>query len=364
MTTLMQANKQWKTRPDDERFLSLISMRDHFETVRQESRESSVSNRRLMALPAADDPEHETLTIVSDDGRAYTPTHWSFGQMAQLADAPAGYLRSMPAPIAADCLNYGLKIKREISDVGVLVQHNHADVLRAATSVRYGRIWNADIVNELIEHVGHGVTGDWKVPGVRGSDVPITLQTTTFYGSDRDMFVFLADERNRIEIPSRRNGQAGSLAKGVFVWNSEVGSKTFGIGTFLFDYVCGNCMVWGAENYSEIRIRHTASAPDKFIEEMTPALKAYMAQPMDGIEAAVTAARARRIEKLDDFLANRFGKRLVDHLKLTHDAEEGRPIETLWDATTAATAYARGMVHQDERVAIERKAGELLKAAA
>jgi hypothetical protein len=194
--------------------------------------------------------------------------------------------------------------------------------------------------------------------------VPITLQTTTFYGSDRDMFVFLADERNRIEIPSRRNGQAGSLAKGVFVWNSEVGSKTFGIGTFLFDYVCGNRMVWGAENYSEIRIRHTASAPDKFIEEMTPALKAYMAQPMDGIEAAVTAARARRIEKLDDFLANRFGKRLVDHLKLTHDAEEGRPIETLWDATTAATAYARGMAHQDERVAIERKAGELLRAAA
>jgi hypothetical protein len=35
----------------------------------------------------------------------------------------------------------------------------------------------------------------------------------------------------------------------------------------------------------------------------------------------------------------------------------------LWDATTAATAYARTIPHQDARVALERQAGELLLAA-
>jgi len=44
--------------------------------------------------------------------------------------------------------------------------------------------------------------------------------------------------------------------------------------------------------------------------------------------------------------------------------EEDRIIETVWDATTAATAYARGITWQDARVDIERKAGELLKEAA
>jgi hypothetical protein len=40
--------------------------------------------------------------------------------------------------------------------------------------------------------------------------------------------------------------------------------------------------------------------------------------------------------------------------------EEERPIETLWDVTTAATAYARGIQYQDERVDIERAAGKVM----
>ena len=64
--------------------------------------------------------------------------------------------------------------------------------------------------------------------------------------------------------------------------------------------------------------------------------------------------------KLDEFLAKRFGKRAASVIQATHVAEEGRPIENLWDATVGATAYARNIAWQDERVAIERKAGEIL----
>jgi hypothetical protein len=45
-------------------------------------------------------------------------------------------------------------------------------------------------------------------------------------------------------------------------------------------------------------------------------------------------------------------------------SDEGRPIETLWDATTAVTAYARGIQWQDDRVAIEREGGRILALAA
>jgi hypothetical protein len=47
-----------------------------------------------------------------------------------------------------------------------------------------------------------------------------------------------------------------------------------------------------------------------------------------------------------------------------HETEEGRPIETLWDATVAATAHARSVQNTDKRLEIERAAGELLKLAA
>ena len=82
----------------------------------------------------------------------------------------------------------------------------------------------------------------------------MTKNNTTIYGSDRDMFVFLADEENRIVVPNRRNGQSGSLAKGFFVWNSEVGSQSIGAAFFLFDYACSNRIVWGAQDFKEIRI--------------------------------------------------------------------------------------------------------------
>src|SRR4029077_3736004 len=111
-----------------------------------------------------------------------------------------------------------------------------------------------------------------------GNRIPVTKENTPLFASDRDMFVFLADEDRRIEVPDRRNGSGGSMARGVFVldseggdktpglgffvWNSEVGDKTLGLGFFLFDYVCCNRIVWGADQYTEVRIRHTKGAPD------------------------------------------------------------------------------------------------------
>ena len=43
--------------------------------------------------------------------------------------------------------------------------------------------------------------------------------------------------------------------------------------------------------------------------------------------------------------------------------EEGRPIETLWDVTVAATAHARSLKNNDKRLEIERAAGDVLKLA-
>lgn len=361
MSTLMQASNQWMSRPADERFTSLIDMRQNFDAVRSQSREVVVPSRRIYALP---NPDNKGLAIVGPNGHLYAPTHWSFGQVAQLAEAPAGYLRTLPSPIAADCINYGLQYKRNIEDVGVLLQRNGADTLRAATGPRYGRIWNSEIITGLVDRFGDGVSGDWKVPGEFGKAVDVTKENTTLFAGDRDMFVFLADETHRIEIPNRREGRSGELSRGFFVWNSEVGSSTFGLATFLFDYVCCNRIVWGAAEYQEVKIRHTASAPDRFFDEMRPALTAYANASAGGVVKAIEDARAKRIDDVSGFLASRFGKRLVVPLETLHRAEEGRPIETLWDVTTAATAYARSIEHQDARVDMERIAGDVMALAA
>lgn len=359
MTTLMQANRQWSTRPSDERFTSLLDMKDHFDVLRSNSRGQMVSTRKLHVAPSDD---NKGLVLVGPKGHQFAPTNWAFGQLAQRAEAPAGYLRKLPSPVAADCLNYGLQFTRDIEDVGVLYQKDGDDLmLRAVTGPKYGRIWNSDIVSGLVDRFGDGINGRFRVPGEFGKAVRVTKENTTLFAGDRDMFVFLADENNRIEVPGRRNGQPGSLARGFFVWNSEVGSSTFGIATFLFDYVCCNRIVWGATEYAKFTIRHTVSAPDRWIEEMAPALTSYANSSTHSVTKAIADARTARIDTdVNEFLAKRFSKRMVTPLQDIHMVEEGRPIETLWDAATAVTAYARDIRWQDERVALERQAGDLL----
>ena len=370
MTTLMQANEQWSKRPADQRFVSLLDLQKKVNADRENSIASVVSTRKIKVIPHPANPV-KGVTIEGANG-LYDPTHWSFGQLASLAGAPAGYLRTLPAPLVADAMNYGLRFNRDAEDVGVLRTKTALDVtgngditehveLRAATGPRYGRIWNGDIVDSLVQRFGDGLSGDFRVPGEFGKAVPVTKENTTIYGSDRDIFVFLADEVNRVEVSNRRDGQAGSLARGFFVWNSEVGSQTMGIGMFLFDYVCMNRIIWGVKEFKEVRLRHTMSAPERFVEEVAPILTAYSQASALPIEQTIKAAQAAKIESdLDVFLKNRFTAAESTAIKAAHMREEGRPIETIWDATAGVTAYAKTIHNQDNRVSMERKGGALL----
>lgn len=352
------ASRQWAERPDDERFISLDAMQEFLDHSREFSHARQVSSRALEVRPIAEDPRG--LVVCGPNGAAVAPTNWAFSQLAQRAGAPAGYMRALPAPLAADCLNYGLR-SRPVDDLGVLLYKNSGPAeLRAVTGSGYGRVWNADIVRALRSRFGDGVTGDFRVPGEFGKAVEVTKRNTTLYASDRDMFVFLADEDHRIEVPNRRDGKAGQLARGFFVWNSETGKCTLGIATFLFDYVCCNRIVWGATEYKEIRVRHSSGAPDRWIEEVAPAIERYANSSARTITAAIEDARAARIDDVAAFLNSRFTQAQARAMEAIHVAEEGRPIETLWDAATAVTAYARPIEYQDARVDLERAAGKIL----
>ncbi len=356
---LMQASNQWATRPDDQRFTSLLALDEHCQHAREHSAGRVLSSRALTALPAPGTVNG--LQLAGPNGQPAEVSHWAFGQLAQRAGAPAGYLRTLPAPLVADNLNFGLRFNREVEDMGVLLYKNGGPTeVRAVTGPSYGRVWNSTITRALVQQFGDGITGPFHVPGEFGRAVEVTKANTTLYASDRDMFVFLADEQNRIEIPNRRDGRAGSLARGFFVWNSEVGSATFGIASFLFDYVCCNRIVWGAQEYKEIKIRHTASAPDKWIEQVMPALEDYSQSSTTSIVQTIGRAQAQKVEKIEEFLRNRFTKSEATAIQAAHMEDEGRPIETLWDASTGVTAYARGIKYQNERVELERKAGLIL----
>src|SRR5580692_8993332 len=231
MTTLMQASRQWATRPADERYASLLDMQSYMTRRRDRSRATVESTRALTVLPDQSDPGHRGLFLGVERGplagQQLAPTHQAFGQICSLAatPSPASYFREsrLPAELIADALNFNLRFTRDVEDVGVLATLGDEDnglgvpagsELRAATGPAYGRIWDADIVDALVERFGDGVSGHWRVPGEFGNRITVTKENTTLFASDRDTFVFLADEDRRIEVPDRRNGSGGSMARG------------------------------------------------------------------------------------------------------------------------------------------------------
>jgi hypothetical protein len=374
-------SSQWFNRPDDQKFLTLDDMLAHKKVDAQRMTSRTVDTHKVKIIGDFDEsnPSRGNIFVEYTDENKQehynTPTNWSFGQLSQLAGAPSGYLRDLPAPLAADCIQWGLKYNRSKDLIKVYGNQANGGELRAATGPDYGRIFDWEIldpIKNLIDESG----GRWKVPGmmvgsrnglaVYDPEVPVSMETTTLFASDRDVFVFLVDDRNPIEVGKLPNGEPDLMFRGFYAWNSETGSKTAGIAAMYLRGVCMNRNLWGVENFEEIKIRHTKFAPDRFAMEARPALQSFANGSthsfIEGVQAAKDLKVAKDDEERLDFLTKRAGLsgRMAKAASARHFKEEGRPVETVWDAAQAITAIARDVPHQDARIQVERKAGALL----
>jgi hypothetical protein len=352
---LKTASVQWASRPDDERFLSL------------EELHTSVSNRRAESWTAT--PETTSIRVAANENqlslevfdptrgerRELVPTNWAFNQLSQYAGAPAAYLRKLPAQLSAINLQWGLEKSPMRDDALILARSNGTNELRSMTSTSYGRIWDHQVV-EAVQKVNHD--GRWQIPAASYTTTN-PRRATTLYASDRDVFIFLVDPKNPIEVDGE------TLFRGFYTWNSEVGSSVFGLCTFLYRYVCDNRIIWGATDVRELRIRHIGGAPDRFAYEGQQFLSKYAEESTAGLIAGIKSAKAMAIptgrdESVEQWLQGRgFTKAQAKGSYESAVAEEGRS-RTIWDIVNGVTAYARSIPNTDARVELETKAGKLM----
>ena len=366
---------QWFARPDDERFSSLDALARTVRRRSECSRTRIVESALIHVEAKRDDPQALALILPGADAPV-RPTHWSFSQLASQVGAPAGYLRQLPAPLAAINLQYGLthnrseQIKTLEYDAG---SSAGGPQLRAVTGPDYGRIYDHELVEAVQRIAGNG-TGDtrWKVPGaldwstgIYNPCVEISRETTTLYASDRDVFLFLVDDLNPIEAGRLPDGSPDLFFRGFYCWNSEVGAKTLGMASFYLRAVCQNRNLWGIEDFAEISIRHSKYAADRFAHEAAPALLNFANSSPQPFVKGIKVARERIVARSDDergeFLRGRgFSKADAGRIIQAVLAEEGRPPESIFDFVQGITALARGKAHQDARLDMEQRAKKLL----
>ncbi len=368
-SVITRASREWWKRPDDERYLTLHDLYQAILARAHESRVTTLPNQSLLARGSGD--AGGELYLVNEDLGTLDPTHWSLGQLATISRTPARWIREVatvptgPA-IAAHAINLGLRHLADRENVQLMSQpvasgSSHHE-LRCIVGPDYGRIYDYEVVRAVLDA---NEDGRWHVPAA-SYQAKNPKRATTLYASDRDVFVFLVDEKNPISV--KVDGVVRNLFRGFMVWNSEVGHHKFGFMTFLYDFVCDNRMVWGAREIKEISIKHTKNAPERFAREVRPLLRAYAEASVVDVEAKLQRAAEMKVgtsdEEVMDWLRRhefkeKEGRKIVETAK----AEEGGA-RTVWELVNGGTALARSIPYNDDRVALERRVSGLLRAAA
>lgn len=351
-------SRQWASRPDDQRFLTLADLAHKVNTRKLESRVVDIA---LDVCQVSATTEGE-IALRSKSGPGANLTHFAFGQLCARAKAPAGYLRSLPAELAVAPLQWSLEHHESESDMSndarVLVRKNGHINISAITSCTYGRIWDADVVNALVANVDTNV---WKVPAA-SYDAKDPKRATTLYASDRDVFIFLVNESHVIEADGER------INRGFYVWNSEVGAASFGIATFTYDYVCDNRIIWGQKDFKELVIRHTAGGPMRFTEKAMPLLASYVESSGASMVEAIRKAKRTEVgTNRDDVLSWMKARGFTQgQARASYDAAERDPRgynpRSVWGLVQGATDHAHGIAYTNDRTDLEARAGSLLEA--
>jgi hypothetical protein len=183
------------------------------------------------------------------------------------------------------------------------------------------------------------------------------------------MFAFLVAPDRVIS-----DGNGGSLMRGVFVKNSEVGDASLSVTFFLMQAVCGNHIVWNATGVHEIRVRHIGEHTFRrafrgFEAELRRYHDAGGSEEEKGIAAARSLILGKDKSEVLDAIV-KYAKthslplsrqRVADAFDVAADHEDwyGNP-RSLWGVVAGLIHASQSTGYADDRAVVDRAAGKLL----
>jgi hypothetical protein len=357
--TLTQANREWATRPADERVADLQQLHDKALAQRAAAAEKDVPFDTLRV------ESHEDNLYLTRGTGASKLTNWAFTQLAQRVAAPAEYLSGLPGTLAAQNLNHGLA-KRVKDAAGsavarVLFHKNGEWLVRALTTDVYERIWNVELTERLLDKQSEGWEPARPDFNKREDDFP------SLYLGDRNMFAFIRLANQTIEQPVQGFNGTAPIYKGYICWNSEVGDKKIGGMSFLYNGMCGNHLIWGAQDVFEFEARHVGNVRDQ-LQLFSTRVREYARKSMKEDEAVIKRASHKMIAATkEDVLDALFGKRSLNLSRKTIEAgydavlpEQDGPAETVWGMVQGLTRHSQTLTNADTRTQVDKSAGKLL----
>lgn len=268
-------------------------------------------------------------------------TPWALRQVGTLAGVPAQVVDRLKPATAAQVLNECLD--RGGEPVSLLREERNGGLLRAVTSTRYRRVWDADLWGEVAEWLApHGWEPAYPERGVGGEAVE--NRERAIWRSDRDSFAFFMSTRDPSRpIPPTVGGTGwdddglGGMRRLLVVGNSEVGARSLTWSSGWYRGLCCNFLVWGAEEVTTRRRRHTAGVLRelrdlrRWVREQSGEVSDRDLAPFRALAAAQAPVpqstrkgkAARWDERAADWLVGTFGAPVAAAREAAHFAARG-----------------------------------------
>lgn len=360
MSTIATAQREYYARPQDERIPSLAALLTLGDAKKRNSLAKTYNAKDLTI-----DATAGSIAVRVPSGAQAAPSHWAFGQLARSVGAPAGYLRTLPPELISANLNHGLTHTPPSTDLNLLLtldptQPDALPTVRAATSERYGRVWDVDLHRPVIDTLTSGRDGqDWHLPTAWDG------KPAGAYVGDRDSFLLLINGGSIVEDPSAQQGN-GAMYRGIMLRNSEVGACSIVIETVFFRFVCGNLMLWGAAFDQRFRRRHVGDNAGRDAKRTAYELARGISQrSASQDESLVRGLISHELASTEAGVMDELKK-----LKLTDDEAKAAWISAIaqdqnprsyWGIAQGITATSQESGYQDERYALDLKAAAVLK---
>jgi hypothetical protein len=342
--------------PPDERYASVHAL---FQAAR--ARRQRIEERMIDTGEFRTEAVDGDLAVRERSGRTATLTHWSFGQLATIASAPPSYLRTLPAPIASEAINYGLR-QFARDQYQLFIERTAPWTVHAITSPRYARVQHHELAGRVLDLLAQHPA--WHLPlGYKDGEFGAERVPSGAYLGDRDMFLFLVDGNRDLDDPTDRT-DAG-LFRGFILRNSDVGAAALTLDVFLFRLVCGNHIIWGFQHVAGFRRRHVgASIQDAWttsLNEVRAALDADTAADRTLLLRSITQELGPSRETVLDAVATRLDlsqKQAAEAYTLAEQYESNP--RSIWGYVQGLTRLSQRTPWQDGRFALDRAASRLL----
>jgi len=357
------AHKQLISRPPDECYPNFPSLLRYLRRREADSIERAIWQDEF----AADTDDGHLVVTASRQG--FQLTDWSFSQVCRLSKADPDFITRLPARLAADALNCTRQWYTD-EEARLLSQTSSPGVLpmaRAIYSKDYARVPDLAVA-ELVQREATGFVPAGEVAGRHVGMPPVRPEASGLYASSRDMFLFLADEENAVEWRPTNGGPGAAFYRFMIVANSETTARKLCYMMGLMEGICGNHLIWGAEEVVVVERRHIGD-PSKIMFLLQQAIEALrdrgtIHQDLRVLEAAKTTTFADDVEKATELLYPKYVTKDIAARALEsaiQDFHASLPL-SVWNVVRGLTRVSQEIPYEDRRLEVDKAAGRILGA--